>query len=96
MMPESSLHDYSADDIVKKYRRMNEEELQEFRNDYDEKNQLRLKKRHLHQLSRIEKETSEAIPNVGRLSRSLSKVRNLKKNYSVDVFKRMNQDYLDR
>ena len=34
---------------------MDEEELDEFRNEYDERNHKRLKKKHLHQLTKVEK-----------------------------------------
>ncbi len=91
-----NLQDYTPEDIYKKYRKMNEEELLSFRNDYDERNHERLKKKHLLQLSKIDKEVPETIPTIGSHSRNLSQRRNLKKNYSADVFKRMNQDYIDR
>lgn len=42
-----NLQDYTPEDIYKKYRKMNEEELLSFRNDYDERNHERLKKKHL-------------------------------------------------
>ena len=77
-------------------RRMNEEELQFFRNEVDERNQGRLKKKHIKELSKIDREVFAPIPKIIKLSRSLSQKRNIKKHLSQDVFERLGQDKVDR
>ena len=64
----------------------------------DEKNKERIKKRNLNKLTLVRPDEPK-VPIVNDLSRSLSVNRNLKKNYSENVFKRMTQygyDIIDK